>query len=35
MMKTKFRLIALLLVLVMMLPLVVACNEPVVENNPA
>lgn len=34
-MKTKFRLIALLLVLVMMLPLVVACNEPVVENNPA
>lgn len=34
-MKARVRLIALLMVLVMMLPLVVACNDPVVENNPA
>lgn len=34
-MKMRFKLIALLLALVMVLPMVVACAEPVVENTPA
>lgn len=34
-MKAKFRFIALLLVLVMLFPLAVACNELTVENKPA